>query len=325
MGQTSCSFEPIPIPFGVTTKINPLLDPIHDCTSNNTEGIIADSPIFSIDYTVPGRWTISYTPTNTVNVVLGVPPDIVISVSATGTAVTASKVGTNSFVVDYVFNGRIYHYNFTLEIFEGVLTLGLTISATNAPTNSSPSPSTNNPISLFIFAQVDSTIGDVSEVAYTVGTPLCYERVNKFNESCESICDTNSKDDGLGCYDGFTRKCSDVTNPLDGNLKGCDSSLQTPGYLFYVSFFEVGPTIIGKGTFVDKTTELGLSDYNDLLTYALVKGILGRLLFEEFDLKWLYRDNYCALIEKLKESVYFRFITYMIENEGLELYFRYNC
>lgn len=136
---------------------------------------------------------------------------------------------------------------------------------------------------------------------------------------------------GLGPYCGFTQ-----------------SPYMSEGFtLFYISNPNIQDTIVCELTnsknrdnnnnnnrdnniINEECEDLTLTDklqmFNldvDFVLYALLKFVLGRLLYHKFDLKWLFRDHYQRLIKKVSKSVYKNTIPYLEANKGFEIYFKY--
>ena len=126
---------------------------------------------------------------------------------------------------------------------------------------------------------------------------------------------------GLGCYNGFTQHL-DKTNTL-----------------FYLVPLTIGQSIVcGNVSSTPSTVPCDVQDLiyrisqtpfmcnvGPLITYALLKMILGRVLFGEFNSKWLYRDNYKEFTRALLKSPYVIFYDdYLGPNKSFEIYFNYS-
>ena len=154
-----------------------------------------------------------------------------------------------------------------------------------------PLPSTldcNNP-----YYSVDFTIDNIylQDVAYTAII----------------VGDCHKHKCGLGEYTGFTQ-----------------SPYMSEGFtLFYLVKLNIGDAIIGEGTLTNKINTLKLT--TNFILYTLLKFTLGRLLFKEFDLKWLYRCNYRKLLRVTSNSIYKNTIPYLSTNSGFEVYYRDCC
>lgn len=116
---------------------------------------------------------------------------------------------------------------------------------------------------------------------------------------------------GLGKYSGYTQSPYKPTPET------------TDGFsLFYIVKLNIGDAIIGSGTLTEKIELLNLG--NQFLLYALFKFILGRLVFCELNLKWLYRQNYKKLLRRTSKTIYKNTIPYLLQNKGFEVYFKYS-
>lgn len=106
---------------------------------------------------------------------------------------------------------------------------------------------------------------------------------------------------GLGEYFGYTQKINKTTTNM------------------FVSNFNLNDAMIGTGSLEMKLTELNLD--SSFVTYALLKAILGRLVFHELELKWLFRSNYNKLLKAVNRSIYKGYIPYLEANVSFEVYF----
>ena len=192
--------------------------------------------------------------------------------------------------------GDKYTYTFTFvlnttPIFVATLVIRKANTVVSQPVTGTPVIDCKSPY-IHIDGQVDNTfLQDVVYVAFTVG-------------------DCKKHECGLGIYNGYTQSIK-LNNNNNFN-----------GTIFYLVELNIGDSIIGVGTYTDKAMELSLTDV--FLTYALLKFVLGRLVFGEFDLKWLFRDNYKKLIRKVSKTIYRNTIPYLLGNSGNELYFKYS-
>lgn len=192
------------------------------------------------------------------------------------------------------------------------------------PPSTTPTTITCTPPQITIFASMSNITNDVSEVQYTVYDCLQHKcGLGKYQGFTQSniYCTTNTTNTTNINSNNFS-----ITNKISNKNKvSCNSSTtECFGTIFYVIMLEIGPAVVGSDTlsFAEKTTALGLADFTRLLEYALVKIILGRLLFCEIDIKWLLRSKYEELLNKVSESIYANFFTYLVTNSQLNNYFK---
>ena len=148
---------------------------------------------------------------------------------------------------------------------------------------------------ILIIADLSEITQDLLEARYTVTYSKLY--------TC-----------GLGCYNGFTQ-----------HLTNTNSIKQT---LFYLVPLNIGNSVIGSDqeTLLYKIAQTPFgSNVIPLILYALLKMILGRVLFGKFDIKWLYRDYYRKLIKVTIDSDYRIFYEdFLKPDKSYEQYFKYN-
>lgn len=206
--------------------------------------------------------------------------------------------------VEYVSPGYGFSYFMIFELGFDIVSITITfirvvkIQHSSEPINNTNNiniknntiNSINNVPNILITADFSQIIYDVSEVRYLVTYNQLY--------TC-----------GFGCYNGFTQHLSPT---------------QT---LFYLVPQNIGNAIIGDDslTLIQKVLNTPfLSNIDPLTGYALLKMILGRVLFGKFDAKWMYRKYYNELITAVLDSPYEVFYTdYLGPNKSYEQYFKY--
>jgi len=124
-----------------------------------------------------------------------------------------------------------------------------------------------------------------------------------------TILDCKYHDCGLGRYDGNTKK-------LIANEVSC-------GTLMQVLNLKVNTVIKGEGVVRTKTAVLNVNT-NDLLTYILVKIVMGRLVMCPYEIstKWALTQNFNTLICGIARSIYNNAASWLIERRNFEQYLR---
>ncbi len=151
-----------------------------------------------------------------------------------------------------------------------------------------------DPVQIFIQMQNNTVTKDVIEVIYEV-----YDEVNHQN--------------GLGKY------CGNIISVKNNNNISCT--------LFQIYFLEVNCAVIGDGTLYNKILCFNKQLFVDgigFIGYILLKILLGRLLYEEFNIKWAYRVNYPKLYSDTLSSIYSNSIPTLKANSEYENLLRWN-
>lgn len=219
-----------------------------------------------------------------------------VSYDATNQSQMNIKWGKGTINIQVQYNSPNYNflYNMNFGINTEITTLTIEpIQVIIIQHSSTPINNTNNitnNINILITADFSQIIYDVSEVRYLVTYDELYTG-------------------GLGCYNGFTQHLTQT---------------QT---LFYLVPQNIGNAIVGNDslTLIQKILDTPfLSNIGPLTGYALLKMILGRVLFGKFDAKWMYRKYYKKLIVSVLNSPYKIFYdVYLGPNKSYEQYFKY--
>ncbi len=120
-------------------------------------------------------------------------------------------------------------------------------------------------------------------------------------------------------YDGLGKYCGTVMN-VDGITQ------------FQVLFLEVNCAVIGVGSLFDKILNFNSNNNSNIEVdglgftgYILLKILLGRLLYSEFNLKWAYRCNYARLYAATSASIYSDSISTLKTNSSYEELLKWSC
>ncbi len=143
-----------------------------------------------------------------------------------------------------------------------------------------------DPPQISISVQLNEVTKDVTEVIYKI------------------INEIGHRESGLGKY------CGTVMN-VDGITQ------------FQVLFLEVNCAVIGTGSLFDKILNFNNNNVIEVdglgfTGYILLKILLGRLLYEQFNIKWAYRCNYPQLYTATLTSIYSDSIPTLKANSGYE-------
>lgn len=234
------------------------------------------------------------------------------------------NIGDNSIIITRAYGG--YSYEYDIKFISGnnrfFTSMTVTVKQKTLPPLLGLPGSSTNPMSIpniTINATLSQVTYDTLEVEYYVTYYHIYE--------C-----------GLDKYYGFTQRVNNTNNITNitttklTNTKGVTT-------LFYLVPLGIAEAFVCSNDNTNDNcsyecrnedliqkianTPFG-SNISPLIGYALLKMILGRVLFEEFDIKWLYRAYYKKLIKRLLKSDYSIFYTdFLGPNRSYEQYFNY--